>query len=451
MKKAVLFVLFLLSITTFLIAQPKSLSLNQAIQNALELNLSIRQADNNFTSAQSGVLSAYGTYLPSLSASGGWTRTATDRPASTQLIGGAPFAVDASSSTINSFSTGLSVGYTIFDGLNREAGYNRAVSNAVSAEKSADRTRQSIVYQVQSSYLSVLRNEQLTKVNEENLKRDLQQLERITESNRVGALSIGDVYRQQSQVAADELNLINAQNTYDKSKADLIALIGLDAAEDFTITDPTIPNDIPAADLQATSAKYTNFVELRRRAINTRPDYQGAKESFTAADWGVTSASSRYWPSVTAFAGYSLSNILLDNIFDSGKNNKSLNWGLSIRWTLFDGFSTNQSVQSAMAISRNAELSLRQTERSISVEVKKALLDLEAARKQYEVSLKGVTSASQDRKVAQERYNLGAGTLVDLLTANAGLVNAEASRVNAIYNYITAQRNIEYVLADRKY
>ncbi len=447
MKKAVLFVLFLLSVTTFLSAQPKSLSLDQAIRDALELNLNIRQADNNFTSAQSGVLTAYGSYLPTFSASGGWTRTATDRPASTQLIGGVPLVLPATLSTVNSFSTGLSASYTIFDGLNREANYNRSVSNAVSAEKSVDRTRQSIVFQVQSTYLSVLRNEQLTKVNEENLKRDNQQLERITESNRVGALSIGDVYRQQSQVAADELALINAQNTYDKSKADLIALIGLDAAEDFTITDPTIPNDIPAADLQATSSKYTNFIALRQQAIKTRPDYQSAKESFTAADWGVTSASSRYWPSVTAFAGYSLSNTLLENIQD----NKSLNWGLSIRWTLFDGFSTNQSIQSALAISRNAELSLRQTERNISVEVKKALLDLEAARKQYEVSLKGVTSAMQDRKVAQERYNLGAGTLVDLLTANAGLVNAEASRVNAIYSYITAQRNIEYVLADRKY
>jgi outer membrane protein len=428
-------------------AQPRTLTLQQAIEIALERNLSIRQAENNVKSASAGVLTAYGAYLPTLSASGGWTRTQTERAASTQLIGGVPLAVPATSSTVNNFSTGLSVGYTIFDGFNRESNFNRAVSNSISSEKTAERTRQSIVFQVQASYLTVLRNEQLLKVSEENLKRDRRQLERITESNRVGALSIGDVYRQQSQVAADELNLINAQNAYDKAKADLLALIGLDASDDYIIADPSLPTDLNLEELERTSAQYRDFVQLRQKALTLRPDYQGARESFNAADWGVTAARSRYFPSISAFAGYNVSNTKLENIRD----NRGINWGLRISWTLFDGFGTNQAIQAALAQSRNAELSLQQAERNISVEVKKALLDLEAARKQYEVSLKSVQSATQDYRVAEERYNLGAGTLVDLLVANAGLVNAQASKVNATYNYITARRNLEYVLGEIRY
>ena len=452
MKKLALILFIGIVFASFALAQgstqqTKVLTLDKAISVALEQNINVRQAVNNTAAAQSGVLAAYGSYLPTASASGGWTRTASDRPASTQLLSGVPILVPASVSTTNNYSTGISLGYTIFNGFAREAGFSQAVSAATSAEEQAARTTQGIVFQVQSAYLTVLRNRQLVTVSEENLKRDQRQLERITESNRVGALSIGDVYRQQSQVAQDEVLLIGSQNTYDKSIADLVSLIGADVSDNYEINDPSLPSELSEADFSATSAKVTSFEDMRQRAIAARPDYLSAKESYSSAQNGVISASSNYFPSVSASAGYSLSNTEFNKLADS----KGMNWGISLRWTIFDGFSTNRSVQSAIAVRRNAELTVLQTERNISVDVKKALLDLDAARKQYDASLKGLQSATQDRRVAEEKYNLGSGTLVDLLTANAGLVNAQANKVNATYNYITASRNLDYVIGEKKY
>jgi len=425
----------------------KVLTLSRAIEIALEQNVPLKQAENTATAAESGVLAAYGTYLPTLSASGGWTRQQTQRSATTQLIGGQPILLPASSSTTNNFSTGISAGYTIFDGFNREANLSRAVSGASSAELTAGWTRRGTVFQVQSAYLAVLRNEQLVKVTEENLKRDQKQLDRIVESNRVGALAISDVYRQQSVVAQDELSLISAQNTYDKSVASLLATIGADVSEDYQIADPTVPSEIAQADLDAADAKVNSFADLRQRALSLRPDYKSAIEVLNAAQSGVTAAWSGYVPSVRAFGGYSMANTEFSNLSDS----RGLQWGVSISWNLFDRFQTNYNIQNAKVGERNAELSLLQAERNVGVDVKNALLDLEAARKQYEVSIKGLQSAEQDRKIAEEKYNLGSGTLLDLLTANAVYVNAQVNKVMATYNYITANRNLDYVTGEKNY
>jgi len=434
--------LFVVFFQFVLSQQPVVLTLDKAVELALERNLSIIKTQNDVDAAQSRVLTAYGSYLPTISASGGWNG---NQRTGVQRIQGIAIPGATSKSTNNSFQAGVNLDYTIFDGLRREANFNSITSSAISTEQIAARMRQTIINGVESAYLNVLKFEQLMKVNDENLKRDRQQLERITESNRIGALSLADVYRQQSQVAADEYKVIQAQNDYDNAKADLVALIGLDMNMDYQISDQSISTVIGSVELNATVEKYKNFNELVKRALSIRPDYLAAKENYDVSESGVTAARSGYFPRITASAGYNLSSSEFSKLSD----NKNLSWGINLNWNIFDAFQTNQVLQSAIVLKKNSEATLKQSERDISVEVKRALLNLEAARKQVEVSQKGVISASQDRKIAEERYNLGAGTLLDLLTASVGYVTAEVNNISASYFYITAKRNLEYVIGER--
>lgn len=425
-------------------AQGKTLTLEQALQAAFQNNLLIGQERNALEVRQAGHLASTGSYLPSVSARGGWTRSQTDRSGETvQSIGGSPITFPPSFSVTNSFQAGMDASLLLFDGLGREGQHGRTAAQLAAAEKSLQRTLQSVTYRVQSSYLNVLRTEQLVKVSDENLRRGLRQLERITESNRVGALSLADVYRQQSQVASDELDVITSTNNFLKARADLIALVGLDARDEYVLEDGGILQDTAVA-----APGTGELAALVQRALAARPDYLAiATDQMDAAESSVLAARSGYFPNLSAFAGYGFSNDELSRLSD----NKNISWGLSLRWNLFDQFRTNEALQIATAERRNADLTRLQTERDITVEVKKSLLDLDAARKALEVSQKALVSAREDRRIAEERYNLGAGTLLDLLVANAGLVNAEATMVNASYGYIMSLRGFEFALGERTY
>lgn len=432
-----------------LAAQNTVLTLDDVTKIALQQNIDILQAQNNVDAVSSQMTAAYGNYLPTLSASGGWSRSQSVRSGGqTQIIEGIPVTTPASTSLQNSFSAGASANLPLFDGLAREATLSGTHSRLAAAEFGSTRTQQAIVYLVSSSYLNILRNRELVRVSGENLRRDQRQLERIEESNRVGALSIADVYRQQSQVATDELDLITAQNNYAKSKADLVAILALDPALEYEFTDPSIRTQMDSVEVKATLAKYGDFRMAMVKALENRPDYKAALENYNAAESGVTVSSSSYWPSVSASASYGM---FANKLKELSVQDYNLSWGVSLRWLLFDGFGREQQVQTAKVTRSNAELNLVQAEKDIAVEVKKAILDLDAARKAWEVSEKAMVSAGQDRRIAEERYNLGGGTLLDLLVANTSLVRAEANRVNSIAGFLISKYNAEFVLGERTF
>jgi outer membrane protein len=436
----------LLALPVLAQAQGGAYSMDQVQQMALTHNINILQSQNSLQSSQSSVLSAYGSYLPTLSASASWNRSENNRTSGNQLIGNQVVPLSASSTISNSFSTNLSANYLLFNGFGREGALRQAKANAAAAEFSFHRTKQSIVYQSQSDFLNVLRTAELVRVSEENLKRDQRQQEQIDEGLRLGARSDADVFRQQSLVAADEVALITAKNNFDNAKADLISLIGLEISMNFTFEDPSISTQLDSAQLDAVISKYDNFDNLKQRARGVNADFLGATENLNAADAGSTVAKSGYWPSLNAIAGYRLSSPEIPTLID----NNTLNWGLNFSWTLFDGFRTNQNVQIADVTKKDAELTLLQSERNMNVAILKAYLQLVAARSQYDASAKGLVSSTEDRRIAQERYNLGAGTILDLQTAAANYTNAAVNKINAAYNFHLAVKNIEFAIGDGK-
>jgi outer membrane protein len=298
----------------------------------------------------------------------------------------------------------------------------------------------------------VLRTRRLLEVSELNLKYSTQQLDRVKETARLGSASLVNVYQQQAQVGQDELRVVQSESDYTLAKANLSAYLALDVTEEAEFSDPSIVTEIEEVEFQKQKSIAADLRGLVDQAMERRTDYLSSRQAFEATDASVTQARSGYYPRLSASASYSLTGrtqrdlltqTVTANEFENFGVSRSFSWGLSLSLPIYSGFRTNESVQRALVARKNAEEGLRETERKIQVEVKTALLQLESAQKSYEAAMKSLQYQEQNLKVSQEKYNVGSGTLLDLLFAQNNFTNAQVTRINAVYQYLNAKSQFE--------
>ncbi|TLY33281.1 MAG: TolC family protein [Ignavibacteria bacterium] len=423
----------------------KTLTLQGSIDLALEKNVFVTQARNTLEAQQSAKHAAVGAMLPSLDLSGAFSRNQiwSSQQAGVIFVQGIPISVGGTDFRANnSFSTGLSSQVTLFNGFANTSRVSQSQSTAAAADYSLDRTQQTTINTTVQLYLDVVRTSQLLKVSEDNLKRSEKQLDRITESNKVGAVAVADVYRQKVQVGSDELALIQTQSAHEKAKADLVAYLGVDFDQEYKFDFAGIPDNIDTTEFAAVNAKYTDFENLYKSAVEKRPDYQASIQNLNAADAGISMARAGYFPSLSLLGSYGYNNTELSTLTD----NRNLYFGVNISMPIFSGFRTQDQVEQAQVTRRNADEQLRQAQRQVRVDIRKALLDLESAEKQVTVTQASVKSAEMDRKIAEEKYNPGSGTLLDLLVATANYTTTVSNKVNAVILYLQAKKQTEYAL-----
>lgn len=453
MKRFTSIVAVILTLHSFGVAQevPRILTLRDAVSIALRQNFAVKQAQNNLERDETGVLAAYGAFLPSASAGASWGGNTGE----SYLANGEKLP----SSTSRSVSSSVSARITLFDGFANTSSLSSARSTVLASEMNLSRTRQSVANQTYQLYYNVLRTEKLHDVAASSVEYNRQQLNRIRELARLGSASLVNVYQQEAQVGQEELRLVQAENDYEIARANLFAYLGVEYSADIDISDPTIPEDVEIETIKRYVDSVGTFSSLVAAAFDQRPDYRSSRYGVEAAESNVSAARAGYWPTISASADYSLSGgwsnrsllggtaTAADEFADFG-NNRSMRWGFTLSFPIFSGWQTDYRTQSALVSKKNAEEGLRDSERKIRVEVRQALLELEAARKNYEAAVKSLEYQDKNLKVNQEKYNVGSGTLLDLMFAENNYKTALTSKINAIYQYLTARSKLELAIGN---
>ena len=411
-----------------LAAQQPVITLAEAIRRSERVQPDVVRASADVRTAGARRRSAWGAYLPRLSASSSASDFFSEGASRIDPVTG---LLTSGNSTNRSLSTSLSANIDLFTGFRRGAELRAARANEDAAGASLIDARFQQALTTTNQFLDALAAAQLLRVRETSVRRAEEQLKVSVAKLRAGSATRSDSLRSLVTLGNARLDQLTTQTDLAAAEANLARLIGeigrVRAADDsaFYVV-------LPALDTQA----------LRVEAQSKSPRVQSATASASAARATVRASRSAYWPSLTLSAntGWNGSRV---NDYDL-LNQRQVS--LALRWNIFDGFDRELTIAQREADLDVAEASAADAGRAVRADLELRLAELDAARARIEITRTSVVAASEDLRVQQERYRLGASTIVDVLTSQEALNQAEVDVVNARFDYLRAQAQLEALI-----
>jgi outer membrane protein len=425
------------------------LSLDEAIRIALEKNYDARSAQLSLESAEVSLDRAEAKLLPDVAASSRYiiSKPLDDRE---ELAFGflSTGETNRTASQINDYSLGGA--FNLYAG-GGDAANIRSAGYALDAAKYGLKwARQNVAFGVTSAYIDALRTKELLNAAEKTLAESQAQLERVRGLHEAGSIAVGQVYQQEALVGQQELESINAKNQYDNARTDLFFLLNLpqDALR-YDVTTRGIDTSVLMIKGRTPTVSITDAAIAD--ILNRREDFLATKSSILASESAIDVTRSALLPQLDLT--YSIGGDAASQAFkfDRLMYENNLQGGLRFSWSLFDRSQTRLSAELQEINIQLDKIRLEQDEQSFRTEIVKANNTLRSAERAVEASERALRAAEEATRLATERVRVGAGIQVDVIVAQSQLQTARTNRVNAIYNYVFAQKQLEYLLGRWNY
>ena len=450
-KQKTLYIFLFGLISSSLYAQStdiRIITIDDAIAIALENNYALKQAKNELDLADDLIFSEKADFLPSVSASMNGSRTTGQQFIFDRFSEGLDPFVDISSQSI---SGGMNASINLFTGFTNILTLKSSQSNKESREQQYERAKELVIFNTATRYLQVLLDKELLAIAKQNLETSTTQLEQVQAQVELGARPMVDLFNQEAQVANDELVVTQRENTQSLNSLLLIRQLEIDplGTYDFVVPDLTL-NDLPWVDL--------NIKTLVDEALSIRSDILSAEASILSLRYQTQVTKNSLLPTLRASASvssrysdqYSIagSEVSFSDQFFDQQVNRSL--GLSFSVPLFNNWNRMYSIQSSQVQLKNAELNLDNSKMQVIQEVTQAYNDYSSYVKQLDASEKSLVASERAFQTQQERYNLGASTLIELTQAQSAFVSAQSSYTQALYNLIFQEKLVDFYLGKLK-
>jgi outer membrane protein len=403
------------------------ISLQEAVSLAQRNAPAAVQARGQLRTTSSAVRSAYGAFLPSLSASMAQSKQSGQRFDPLRGPVTTPFSPWQ-------YSAGLGANLELFDGFRRFSDLNARKADVDAAEANEVAQRFNIALQVKTQYANILAARESESAARAQLEQAQAQLAAAVARVQAGAATMSDSLRSLIQVGNARLALITAENGVRVASASLTRLVGTP----FVVT----ANPADTVDLPIT---HVDSVSLDRMALEG-PAVQEADMQLRSANAAVRSARSTYLPSITLSYNYNGNRQDSSYQVNLGPYAYGQSFNVRLNYPLFNNFSREDQQVRARVAQDNAAAQFRDARLAAQQSLVQQLGALRTAEERIRIQQASVLAAQEDLRVQQQRYSLGASTLLDLLTSQSQLNQARAALIQARQDYRIARAQIEAII-----
>ncbi len=319
----------------------------------------------------------------------------------------------------------------VFDGLANYYRAGAARNDVRSDEYDALYTSTVVQTNVIEAYYNLLRAQMLLRVAQDAVGVAQEQLERTQALHELGSAARSDVLKSQVQLGQNRLTLVRARNGERLARTGLIHAMNLTEATPFAI-------DTTLALIPDQEVDFTTEVEYAKA---NRLDVKALREAESAQGKRVVAARGPLMPSVDFSYTVSLEDQESQFRFGAQKN-RNRSWAFFANWNIFDRYQVYANISQAKASRRIAEYNRRQTELDAVREIQDYVNQLQEARERYGVANENVERSREDLRLAQEKFRVGAGTILEVTTAESDLTTTRASEVEALVDFLISRARL---------
>jgi outer membrane protein len=448
-------------------------SLQKCVDYALKNNISIKQSELNTQSADAHVTQSYAAFLPALN---GNASQFYDFGRSVDPLTNT-FTTSKVVST--NFSIGASV--TLFNGFQMQNTLKQSKLDYLSSTFDLKKIANDISLNVVSDYLQVLFSIEGVGVANQQLVLIKKQEDNTSKLVDAGSLPRGSLLDIKAQVATNELNLINAQNTLDLAYLSLKQLLDLDSVCDFEIIKPILEvtpfaiisnemdqiyltaekrqPEILSADIKEKSSETALAIARGGRSprISMSGNYGTGYSDQLLELTGVSVSSTGNYP-IIGFTTDSLATPVksiypltntnytyqLTPFGTQLKDNLNKSVGFSLSLPLFNNWNTNTNIKRAKINLVNAKYNSESVRLTLKKSIEQAYYDASAAYKKYNATLVSVESLKEAFNYAQQKFDVGLITSYDFLNAKNNLDKAQSDLIQAKYDYLFKTKILDF-------